>query len=479
MTGPALAQLRRRLEQVGFEDDRVDQLVRDDGGLGLEEGLAALHLRPEADEPLTALVRLFLAREPIPVATATAALGDLDLAELSRAGLISVRDGVVRARLALQPFDGLVLASDRSSARPRRDHVVKIGPATRMLAGLTVRRRVEASLDLGTGSGAQAFLAARHSDRVVGLDLNPRALRLARLNAVLNDVGNVDWRQGDLFAPVRGERFGLVVANPPFVISPVQDLTYRDGGHGGDTLSRAVATGAAEHLAAGGFASILCNWVTEPGAEPVDTPRRWLEGSGCDLWALALSTDGPVTYAVRWSALPGRRAATVAAAAEPWLADYRSRGIEAITTGVLVLRKSSGASWAHGEELPFPARGDAGPHLERLFAAQDLLRGLGGERELLTVALALAPGTLLVERRTPAGELDRARVTVEEGLPLPGRVPVAAAPVLAALDGRRPLADAIASAAAAARVSQEALSAECLPVLRELILRGLLVTARP
>ena len=95
------------------------------------------------------------------------------------------------------------------------------------------------------------------------------------------------------------------------------------------------------------------------------------------------------------------------------------------------------------------------------------------------MALAVAPGTLLVERRTPAGELDRVRVTVEEGLPLLGRVPVAAAPVLAALDGRRPLADAIASAAAQARVSKEALSAECLPVLRELILRGLLVAARP
>ena len=346
---------------MGYDEERVERLVRNDGGLGFEDGLAALRLRPEADEPLPALVRLFLAREPIPTATAAAALGDLDLAELSRAGLISVRNGVVRARLALQPFEGLVLASDRSGAKPRRDHVVQIGPATRMLAGLTVRRRVDASLDLGTGSGAQAFLAARHSDRVVGLDLNPRALRLARLNAVLNDVGNVDWRQGDLFEPVRGERFGLVVANPPFVISPVQDLTYRDGGHAGDTLSRAVATGAAEHLAAAGFASILCNWVTEPGADPVDTPRRWLEGSGCDVWALALSTDDPVTYAVRWSALPGRRAAAIATAAEPWLADYRSRGIEAITTGVLVLRKSSGAELGARRGAPVPGPGRRRP----------------------------------------------------------------------------------------------------------------------
>ena len=55
----------------------------------------------------------------------------------------------------------------------------------------------------------------------------------------------------------------------------------------------------------------------------------------------------------------------------------------------------------------------------------------------------LAPDTLLVERRLAGGELERARVTVEKGIPLPGRVPVAVAPVLAALDGRRSLADVV------------------------------------
>ena len=69
-------------------------------------------------------------------------------------------------------------------------------------------------------------------------------------------------------------------------------------------------------------------------------------------------------------------------------------------------------------------------------------------------------------------------MTVEKGIPLPGRVPVAVAPVLAALDGRRPLADVVDSAARAARVSPEALSAECLPALRELVARGLLVAGR-
>ena len=114
---------------------------------------------------------------------------------------------------------------------------------------------------------------------------------------------------------------------------------------------------------------------------------------------------------MRWngaSGPPGRRPSP--AAAEPWLADYRARGIEAISTGAIVIRKRSGENWARFEELALATRGDAGPHLERLFAAQDLLRGLRDERELLTVALALAPDTLLVERR-----LRRRRARAGEG----------------------------------------------------------------
>ena len=425
-------------------------------------------------------MRLFLAREQLPVAAAAGALGEVALRELAASGLIAVRSGVVRARFALEPYRGLVVASDRSAIRLREDHVLQIGPTTRTLAALTVRRPVEAALDVGTGSGVQALLAARHSEHVVGVDLNPRALRVARLNAALNGVENVDLREGNLFEPVGDERFGLVVANPPFVVSPVLELAYRDGGLAGDSLSREAVRGAAQHLHEGGFASVLCSWVTQPGREHVETPRRWLADSGCDILVLELASDSPITYAIRWNRLPGRRPRAVATAAEPWLADYRARGIEAISTGAIVLRRRTGTgkNWARFDELGIGPRGDAGAHIERIFAGQDLLRSLDDERMLLTVALALAPATLLVERRLPGGALERARVTVEQGLPLSGRVPVAAAPVLAALDGRRPLGEVVESAARAGGVSPESLSAECLPALRELVARGLLVGSR-
>jgi hypothetical protein len=158
------------------------------------------------------------------------------------------------------------------------------------------------------------------------------------------------------------------------------------------------------------------------------------------------------------------------------VADYRARGIEAIASGAILLRKRSGPNWERFDHLAAEARGEAGEHLERIFAAQDLLHSLRDDRELLTMRLVPAPGTMLVERRLPGGELERGRLTVEQGLPLNGRVPVGVAPVLVALDGSRPLADVVEAVSREAAVSAEALAAESVPALTELVARGLLVS---
>ena len=73
------------------------------------------------------------------------------------------------------------------------------------------------ALDLGTGSGIGAIFAARRGFQTIGVDLNPEAVRCARLNVLLNRLEErVTIRAGDLFAPVAGERFDLVLFNPPF-----------------------------------------------------------------------------------------------------------------------------------------------------------------------------------------------------------------------------------------------------------------------
>ncbi len=73
------------------------------------------------------------------------------------------------------------------------------------------------ALDVGTGSGIGAIYAALLGYRVVGVDINPDAVRCARINVLLNHLeGRIEIRPGDLFAPVAGEHFDLVLFNPPF-----------------------------------------------------------------------------------------------------------------------------------------------------------------------------------------------------------------------------------------------------------------------
>lgn len=73
------------------------------------------------------------------------------------------------------------------------------------------------ALDMGTGSGIGAIVAARRGYGVVGVDINPEAVRCARINVLLNNLEDrVEIRSGDLFAPVAGEQFDLVLFNPPF-----------------------------------------------------------------------------------------------------------------------------------------------------------------------------------------------------------------------------------------------------------------------
>lgn len=111
-------------------------------------------------------------------------------------------------------------------------------------------------LDLCTGSGVLAIAAARRgADEVVAVDISRRAVMAARLNGRLNGA-RIDARRGDLFAAVAGERFDLIVSNPPYLPGP--ELPRRglarawEGGARGRTFLDRICAGAPEHLRGGG-----------------------------------------------------------------------------------------------------------------------------------------------------------------------------------------------------------------------------------
>jgi release factor glutamine methyltransferase len=79
----------------------------------------------------------------------------------------------------------------------------------------------EVVLEIGTGCGILAILAAKNAKKVVAIDINPYAIDCARRNAKNNDVHDrIDFRQGNLFEPIKdGEKFSLIFFNSPYLPS--------------------------------------------------------------------------------------------------------------------------------------------------------------------------------------------------------------------------------------------------------------------
>jgi carbamoyltransferase len=137
---------------------------------------------------------------------------------------------------------------------PGRDSLGLVRVAPRVAGGRT--------LDVCCGSGVQALVAATWSDEVVGVDVNPRALRFARVNAAANRIERATFCAGDTFEPVGGERFDAILANPPFVPWPNDDeaLLFRGGGARGEDVLQRILAGAEAHRAEAGWLAIVADF---------------------------------------------------------------------------------------------------------------------------------------------------------------------------------------------------------------------------
>ena len=120
-------------------------------------------------------------------------------------------------------------------------------------------------LDMGAGAGAASVFAAGRGARVVAVDINPAAVRCVRLNALAHGVEDrVETRLGDLFAPVAGERFDLVLFNPPYFDGAPADL-YDHAWRSTDVVPRFLAGLAAALTPGGASLVVLSSDADEPG----------------------------------------------------------------------------------------------------------------------------------------------------------------------------------------------------------------------
>jgi SAM-dependent methyltransferase len=479
---PGVDRLRDVLVSRGFLQADLDAVLGASFASGhLRSDLPLYQRRLASPTPIHTLLKLFGLYVDVSEDDARAAFAPLGLDEVAAMGLVERRDGLVRSQVGLVTTGDLVLARDRllhEGAALRPDHVIGLNPPAMQLGAITVRRPVRAALDLGCGGGVQALLAARHADRVVAVDVNPRALEFTRFNARVNGITNVECRQGDFFAPVKGERFGLVVCNPPYAISPDARFVFRDSGRPGDAVCEEVVSRIPDHLEEGGFGSVLCNWALhrdEPWSAP---PGRWVEGRGCDAWLLGSDSKDPLSYAAGWNRNSDR--ADYEASIDRWLAYYRERGIEAIGMGAVILRRRAGArNWTRADQLTADPGGRCSEQILRVFAAEDVFSDLS-EDALLDHAFEAGPDHRLHQtlvRRDGEYRVEGAELRLTGGFGFRGVADGSTLELLRRCDGRRPLWAVLGELAELAGTDVKTLTTAAAPAVRRLVALGFLLPA--
>jgi Methyltransferase small domain len=480
--GGLIAELREVLVAAGYDGPAVREALDVRGEFLMRPAdMPLLVRRLEGREPLGTITALLALGAPIEEAEVARAFAPVRVEQLASLGLVETGGGLVRAPVRLIPHEDVLIASDPTGEAQPPEHVAGIHNASVTLAQLTVRRPVDTAIDVATGCGIQAILAARHSGRVVATDLNERALNFAAFNAALAGTANVELRAGSYFEPAAGEVFGLAVCNPPYVISPEKDYLFRDSDLPGDAVSEQVVRGLPAVLDEGAFASAVVSWAHANDEDWSSRLRAWIEGSGCDALLLHYGTQDPLTHAGNWTRdIYGGRPAEFDDALARWIGYLERLGIDGVAYGGVVLRRREGANWVRAYEIPLSGSRPAGSHIERVFENEDFLGALPDDDALLGERLALAPRAVVKQEvflRDREWTIESMEISLDEGLRFRASIDPLIAHLLAALDGERTLAEITRELADREGKEHEPFGRQAVPVVRGMLELGFLRTS--
>lgn len=370
--------LPERLSRCGYDGLGVRETlgVADVPNILIDEMLGYLRRCEREGSARSLMTELWLLCRKVEAARVEALLGAVETETLVRRQVLRRLGHLIEARVDLYPCEGAWVFTDRMFALTRfSGHVYELGKDSHALARVTPRQEVESTLDLCTGSGIHAILAARHSARCLGVDLNPRALDYSRVNAAMNGVGErCRFVAGDLYQAVGEETFDLVVSNPPWVPTPDEKMEiYRTGGETGEEVTQRIVEGLPLHLRPGGTLSLFTLYPIMRGDDYLQRVRSWLPGSG---WGVAVLPFAEI-------AADAFARLHIASTPDPvaferefvrWMQSYERLGIEKIGMGnVFVRRLEDGAAgWGVQRPMLLPLK-QMGPrvgrwldHLERV-----------------------------------------------------------------------------------------------------------------
>jgi SAM-dependent methyltransferase len=464
-------ELSARLRALGVKREAIIPFVRhgEHSPERMRRPLRTYYLR-QVRSPLVFALRLFVFMDPVTRDEAIEALASEPLLlALLEVGLLAPRNaGLVCPFLLNLVEDQYVFCDDLSHGG---EAVMGASATTADLLQATwpVKPLIRV-LDLGCGAGSAALMFAEGAAQVVGSDINPRAIVLAKLNLTLSDRDNVTFLAGDLFAPVGDQRFDLIAAQPPFVSKPdsAEAVAFLHGGARGDELLLRILSELPARLAPGGRAVFLVDWPRYDDVSPAERIRTALGQGTFDLLLLASPRKDLGECVAHYAA--GRHpdlGDEYERAVHAHLAHLARLGISELSAMLFVVRATERPPWTHTIAIEGSAKA-TGAQIERLIAAQDLLAG--DPAALRAASLIVPEGTRFTrdEAAQVRIELDASRLIGSSTCSQSG------VDLLTVVHESRSVADAVATLAKRMKLDNAAGRAQILQGVRTALLGGLL-----
>lgn len=506
-----IALLRQDLLKSGYSKPAVLRILGRESLVEAQHGAPwsarrrladALANKQSEDHLLSILVSLFVVGDSLPSTVVERAFSALTIAGAKQLGIIAAGvPGTVTAAFSITPHTTILgktnstmwIISDLDdhlrTNYVRHDHVMGIGGATFSLISAIPNEPVVYSADVGTGSGLVALELAQISKQVLATDISKRALLFAKLNAQLNLVENISWGEGDLFNPLRGQKFDLIVSNPPFVITPQGNLPhweYRSSVETGDALLTRMLAEVGQYLYHDGTFIALGNW--EEKITPGDVNLSY--------WIIERGSQSPLQYVETWLRDSGILQGSVEYSdfKKQWIKDFNLRDVAKITYGYILIRNIEtsepikriefipGPLGLHSENIPISDASEIelfGQNWSSYFATVHQLQDMNKSEILHTVFFR---NKTVYELRTlvPGTEnIIALNLIKQNGIERQVQVDTTIAAVVGACDGELTLGQIIDALCVLLEVNYEQLELEILSKLNELLWLGILSTASP
>lgn len=260
--------------------------------------LPILAYRFQTNSPFGILFHLFFLGRELNLKLLTRIFSENDLQELFTMNILEKTDKVsVRSTVFLIPYKRYYFACDfilqlinRPNIRKRTKYesVYPVGLDSITLSEVSIKKHFNSVLDLGCGSGILSIIASGYNRHVTGIDFNPRAINFSQFNALLNDIDNCRFICGDLYSPIKNEKFDFILSNPPYELSVHKSSLFRDGGKYGYKVLQKIIEGVSLHLKNSGFCQIVTKMPEFTGKSKAQLFKEWIHNDNLHIFYLEL-----------------------------------------------------------------------------------------------------------------------------------------------------------------------------------------------